>query len=234
VGLVHFAHVGTGLTQAMVRHSARHEWAVTVEDRLARRWRALFLDARAVKAMPPWPPSFDNQPMQERWKPSVTVAAIIARQHRGLSQYLLVEEMTPEGLRLNNPAGHLDPGESPIEACAREALEETAHLFVPTALVGVYLSRFERGRAGQAREDITYLRFAFCGELGELQPGLNLDEGIVRTVWMSPEEILASAHLHRSPLLVRCMQDHLAGRRYPLELLSTDPSVYRFGQDGLA
>jgi 8-oxo-dGTP pyrophosphatase MutT (NUDIX family) len=165
--------------------------------------------------------------MQERWKPSVTVAAIIERKVGGRSQFMLVEELTRDGLRLNNPAGHLDPGESPIEACAREALEETAHLFVPTALVGVYLSRFERPIPDQPAEDITYLRFAFCGELGELQPGLNLDEGIVRTVWMSPEEILASAHLHRSPLLVRCMQDHLAGRRYPLELLSTDLSVYK-------
>ena len=67
-------------------------------------------------------------------------------------------------------------------------------------------------------------------ELGALQPERSLDEGIVRTVWMSPEEIRASAHLHRSPLLLRCMQDHLDGRRYPLELLSTDPSVYRIGQ----
>jgi 8-oxo-dGTP pyrophosphatase MutT (NUDIX family) len=164
--------------------------------------------------------------MQARWKPSVTVAAIIERQHRGLIEYLLVEEMTQDGLRLNNPAGHLDPGESPIEACAREALEETAHRFEPTALVGVYLSRFERERAGQPREDITYLRFAFCGELGALQPGLKLDEGIVRTVWMSPEEVIATQARHRSPLVLRCMQDHLAGRRYALDLISTDPSVY--------
>ena len=168
--------------------------------------------------------------MQERWKPSVTVAAIIERKVGGRSQFMLVEEFTRDGLRLNNPAGHLDPGESPIEACAREALEETAHLFVPNALVGVYLSRFERPVPGQPTEDITYLRFAFCGELGALQPERSLDEGIVRTVWMSPEEIRASAHLHRSPLLLRCMQDHLDGRRYPLELLSTDPSVYRIGQ----
>ena len=168
--------------------------------------------------------------MQERWKPSVTVAAIIERKVGGCSQFMLVEEFTRDGLRLNNPAGHLDPGESPIEACAREALEETAHTFVPTALIGVYLSRFERPVPGQPTEDITYLRFAFCGELGALQPERSLDEGIVRTVWMSPEEIRASAHLHRSPLLLRCMQDHLDGRRYPLELLSTDPSVYRIGQ----
>ena len=164
--------------------------------------------------------------MQERWKPSVTVAAIIDRKVGGRSEFMLVEEITRDGLQLNNPAGHLDPGENLIEACAREALEETAHPFKPTALVGVYLSRFERERPGQASEDITYLRFAFCGELGALQPGLKLDEGIVRTVWMSPEEVIATQARHRSPLVLRCMQDHLAGRRYALDLISTDPSVY--------
>ena len=87
--------------------------------------------------------------MDTRWKPNVTVAAIIEKDGR----YLLVEEQTRDGLRLNNPAGHLDPGESPAEGCAREALEETAHLFKPTALVGVYLSRFQRPATG---EDVTY------------------------------------------------------------------------------
>jgi 8-oxo-dGTP pyrophosphatase MutT (NUDIX family) len=168
--------------------------------------------------------------MQERWKPSVTVAAIIDRKVGGRSEFMLVEEITRDGLQLNNPAGHLDPGENLIEACAREVLEETAHLFVPTALVGIYLSRFERPIPGQPTEDITYLRFAFCGELGALQPERTLDQGIVRTVWMSPEEIHASQARHRSPLLMRCMQDHLAGRRYPLDLISTDDSVYRIGQ----
>ena len=167
--------------------------------------------------------------MQERWKPSVTVAAIIERKVGGRSQFMLVEEFTRDGLRLNNPAGHLDPGESPIEACAREALEETAHTFVPNALVGVYLSRFERPVPGQPTEDITYLRFAFCGELGALQPERSLDEGIVRTVWMSPEEIRASQDRHRSPLLLRCVEDHLAGRRHSMDLLTIDPSVYRLG-----
>ncbi len=173
----------------------------------------------------------DNRQMQERWKPSVTVAALIERKLGGQSQFMLVEELTRDGLRLNNPAGHLDPGESPIEGCAREALEETAHLFKPTALVGVYLSRFEKTALdGSPPEDITYLRFAFSGELGPLQPGRALDEGIVRTVWMTPDEIRASADRHRSPLLLRCMEDHLAGRRYPLSLITTDSSVYQLGQ----
>jgi 8-oxo-dGTP pyrophosphatase MutT (NUDIX family) len=169
--------------------------------------------------------------MQERWKPSVTVAAIIERQQDGQSQFMLVEELTRDGLKLNNPAGHLDPGESPIEGCAREALEETAHLFQPTALVGVYLSRFEKQSLdGSPPEDITYLRFAFCGELGQLQVGRELDEGIVRTVWMTPDEIRACADRHRSPLLVRCMDDYLAGKRFPLGLVTTDVSVYALGQ----
>jgi 8-oxo-dGTP pyrophosphatase MutT (NUDIX family) len=168
--------------------------------------------------------------MQARWKPSVTVAAIIERKLGGRSQFMLVEELTRDGLKLNNPAGHLDPGEGLIEACAREALEETAHTFVPTALIGVYLSRFERPVPGQPTEDITYLRFAFCGELGALHPERSLDEGIVRTVWMSPEEIRASQDRHRSPLLLRCVEDHLAGRRHAMDLLTIDPSVYRLGQ----
>jgi 8-oxo-dGTP pyrophosphatase MutT (NUDIX family) len=156
--------------------------------------------------------------MDTRWKPNVTVAAIIEKEGR----YLLIEEHTPEGLRLNNPAGHLDPGESPAEGCAREALEETAHSFKPTALVGIYLSRFQRPITG---EDITYVRMAFCGELGALQPHLKLDEGIVRTLWMSPDEVRASADRHRSPLVLRCIEDHLAGQRYPLELIYTDAAV---------
>ena len=156
--------------------------------------------------------------MNHRWKPSVTVAAIVERDGR----FLLVEEHTPEGLRLNNPAGHLDPGESPAEGCAREALEETAHPFTPTALVGVYLSRFQREASG---EDITYLRFAFCGTLGELQMGRSLDTGIVRTLWMTPDEIRASSERHRSPLVLRCMEDYLAGQRFPMELIYTDAAV---------
>jgi 8-oxo-dGTP pyrophosphatase MutT (NUDIX family) len=156
--------------------------------------------------------------MNARWKPSVTVAAIIERDGR----FLLVEEETSEGLRLNNAAGHLDPGESPAQGCAREALEETAHAFTPTALVGIYLSRFQRAATG---EDVTYLRFAFCGELGALEPGRALDTGIVRTLWMTPEEIRASVARHRSPLLLRCMEDYLAGVRLPLSAITTDPSV---------
>lgn len=156
--------------------------------------------------------------MTQRWTPHVTVAAIIERDGR----YLLVEEHTPDGLRLNNPAGHLDLGESPVEGCAREALEETTHSFTPTALVGVYLSRTIRSDTG---EDITYLRMAFSGDLGEADSSRTLDDGIVRTLWMTPDEVRASTHRHRSPLIVRCMEDHLAGQRFALSLVYTDPSI---------
>ena len=156
--------------------------------------------------------------MPNRWKPNVTVAALIERD----GHFLLVEEDTADGLRLNNPAGHLDPGESPIQACIREVLEETAHDFTPTAVVGVYLNRFRRTRTG---DDITYLRFAFAGQLGTHHGWRALDEGIVRTVWMTPEEIRATRDRHRSPLLLRCLEDYLAGQRFALSLVHTDASV---------
>ena len=156
--------------------------------------------------------------MRQRFQPRVTVAAVIERGGR----FLLIEEETSEGLRLNNPAGHLDPGEAPAEGCARETLEETAHRFTPTALVGVYLSRSER----PSGEDVTYIRFAFCGDLGEHQPDRPLDTGIVRTLWMTHQEIHDSAPRHRSPLLLRCVEDYLAGKRYPLSLLHADSSIY--------
>lgn len=158
-----------------------------------------------------------------RWSPSVTVAAIVEDGGR----FLLVEEHTPEGLRLNNPAGHLDPAESPLEGVVREALEETARTFVPEALLGVYLARFVRpARDGRPADDVTYLRFAFRGRVGDPLPGRRLDDGIVRTLWLTPDEVRASRERHRSPLVLRCMEDHLAGRRHPLDLVCTDPSVY--------
>ena len=155
----------------------------------------------------------------ERFRPAVTVAAII----EDAGRYLLVEEHTPEGLCLNNPAGHLDPGESPLQGVVREALEETARIFTPEALLGVYLSRFRRPATG---EDVTYLRLAYSGRVGEPLPGRTLDTGIVRTLWLTLDEVRASSGHHRSPLVLRCVEDHLAGRRFPLDLLTTDASIY--------
>ena len=158
-----------------------------------------------------------------RWKPSTTVAAIVEREGR----FLLVEEHTPEGLRLNNPAGHLDPGESLVQACARETLEETAHHFTPRALIGVYLARVQLpdGPLRPGGDDVSYLRFAFCGELGALEPARSLDKGIVRTLWLSVPELQASRAMHRSALVLECVQDYLRGQRFPLDLLHTGDGV---------
>lgn len=150
--------------------------------------------------------------MSTRWKPNVTVAAVIENDGR----FLLVEEETPEGLRVNQPAGHLDEGESLIAACVRETLEESAWHFTPTALVGIYLWPRPQG-------DITYLRFAFCGELGAHDAGRILDTGILRALWLTPAEIEAARSRHRSPLVMQCLADYLAGRRYSLELLRHYP-----------
>ena len=162
-------------------------------------------------------------PMAKRtFNPSVTVAAIVERDGR----YLLIEENVLGRRVLNQPAGHWEKGETLIQACVRETLEETAHHFRPTALVGVYLSRVARPRPpGEAPVETTYLRFAFCGDLGDFVPDRRLDHGIVRTLWMRPQEIRALAHVHRSSALMQCVDDYLAGARFPLSLLHTDPGL---------
>lgn len=154
-------------------------------------------------------------------RPRVTVAAIVEQDGR----FLLVEEQTVGGLRLNQPAGHLEVGESPLQGAVREALEETGRVFVPTGLVGVYLSRSQH-RTPNGHQDVSYLRLAFCGEVSAANPERALDEGIVRTLWMDLDALRASASRHRSPLVLRCAEDYLRGQRYPLELIATDPSVF--------
>jgi phosphatase NudJ len=164
--------------------------------------------------------------MTARWKPSVTVAAIMERDGR----YLLIEEHTPEGLRLNNPAGHLEPGESLVQACIREALEETTHSFAPDHLVGVYLARFQRPSAPDPTEqDITYLRFAFGGDVGARHADRQLDDGIVRVCWLSLDEVRQSVAHHRSPMVLQCIEDHARQQRLPLTLLHTHPSISGVG-----
>jgi 8-oxo-dGTP pyrophosphatase MutT (NUDIX family) len=159
--------------------------------------------------------------MSEIWKPSVTVAAIITRNLAEGIQFLMIEETTNDGVRINQPAGHLDPDESIEQAVIREALEETAHDFLPQALVGTYLSRYISPKTG---EQVTYLRFAFCGEAGN-KHDLALDVGILRAMWMSYEEIVATKDRHRSPLVLQCIDDYLAGQRAPLSLLFTHASA---------
>lgn len=153
----------------------------------------------------------------EVWKPAVTVAAIIERNGR----FLLVEEETSDGACFNQPAGHLDPGESLIQAAARETLEEAAHDFTPTDLVGVYMSRYLSSRTGK---EVTYLRFAFCGEVGA-RHDRPLDHGILRAVWMTYEELMACRERHRSPLVMQCVDDYLKGQRVPLSVVYTHPTA---------
>ena len=143
------------------------------------------------------------------WKPSVTVAAVIERD----GKFLLVEEMIDGRKVLNQPAGHLDPGESLAAACAREVLEETAHRFEPTGLVGIY-------RWYYAPKDVTFLRFCFRGNVLGVEDR-KLDREIIRTLWLTPAEVKASAAA-RSPLVSRCIEDYVAGRNYPLDLFSKE------------
>ncbi|MDP2154785.1 MAG: NUDIX hydrolase [Sulfuricella sp.] len=143
------------------------------------------------------------------WKPNVTVAAVIEQD----GKFLMVEEETGEGIRFNQPAGHWEADETLAQGAAREALEETAHHFTPEWLLGVYRWR-------HPRNDITYLRFAFAGKVHGHEPQRQLDSGILRAVWLSREEIRATAERHRSPLVLKCVEDYLAGTRYPLELVT--------------
>lgn len=149
--------------------------------------------------------------MSEVWRPSATVAAVIERE----GKFLLVEEIADGRRVLNQPAGHLDPGESLVEACARETLEETAHRFTPTALLGIYRWVYEAA-------DVTFLRFAFTGRLDGVEEGRRLDKEIVAARWLTPAELAARRSEHRSPLVQRCVDDYLAGRRFPLEVLSRE------------
>lgn len=140
------------------------------------------------------------------------VAAIIERE----GKFLLVEEEADGKIVLNQPAGHLDEGERLIDAVVRETLEETAWHFEPQALLGIY-------RWPNPAKQVTYLRFAFTGHVTRHDPERRLDHGIIRAVWMTPPEIQASRARHRSPQVERCVNDYLAGHRYPLALL-TDPA----------
>lgn len=159
--------------------------------------------------------------MSDIFKPSVTVAAII--EHEG--RFLLIEEETSEGIRINQPAGHLDPFESLEQAVVREALEETAHEFIPRALVGMYLCRYH---SKSRNAPVTYLRFTFCGGVGQ-RFERELDEGILRVMWMTRDEIAAASDRLRSPIVLQCVDDYLSGKSTPLELLHTHASVYEGG-----
>ncbi len=142
------------------------------------------------------------------WKPHVTVAAVLEREGR----FLVVEEQTDDGVRLNQPAGHLEANESIVDGAVREAMEETAYRFEPRHVVGIYRWQHPSG--------VVYLRFAFTGPIVAHEAGRILDQGILRALWLTPDELRAEHARHRSPLVMRCVDDYLAGRRFPLELLA--------------
>jgi 8-oxo-dGTP pyrophosphatase MutT (NUDIX family) len=142
------------------------------------------------------------------WKPNVVVAAIVERD----GKFLLVEEQADGAVVLNQPAGHLDEGETLIHAVIRETLEETAWHIEPTALLGIYRWR-------HPERHTTYLRFAFIARPLREEAGRALDHGCLRALWLTPEEIRAQRVRHRSPQVQRCLDDYLAGTCYPLDLL---------------
>lgn len=143
------------------------------------------------------------------WKPDVTVAAVVERD----GQFLFVEERSSGRLVLNQPAGHLERGETLLAAVARETLEETGWNFVPEHIVGLYLWQGEHSSK-------TFLRVAYAGRLQGHDPSRPLDHGIVRTRWLDRAQLAALESKHRSPLVARCVDDYLAGRRYPLDLVT--------------
>ncbi len=142
------------------------------------------------------------------WKPHVTVAAIIENQGR----FLLVEERIEGKTVFNQPAGHLESGENLVDAVRREVLEETARPFRPQALVGVYLYDLPK-------KDRSYLRFCFCGSVDQPAPERHLDQEIIATHWLSPEQIRERHAQLRSPMVLKCLDDYLEGKRLPLDSL---------------
>lgn len=141
------------------------------------------------------------------WMPHLTVAAIIESKQR----FLLVEEQSEGLIVFNQPAGHWDEGETLIEAVIRETLEESAWHFKPEAIVGLYQYT--------SAWKITYLRICFCGSPLSHDPQRPLDLNISRALWLSRAEIIQLPNL-RSPMVLRCIDDYLAGIRYPLSLIN--------------
>ena len=142
------------------------------------------------------------------WKPHVTVAAVIEKQGR----FLLVEEETKKGLAFNQPAGHLENGESIIHAVKREVCEETAWQFEPESIIAVQL--WQKGTSA------SFLRFCFTGQISDFNPNQALDTGIIQTHWLSHDEVMAKNSQLRSPLVLNSIDDYLQGNHYPLTLLS--------------
>lgn len=146
--------------------------------------------------------------LMRRWSPRVTVAAVTERQ--GL--YLLVREIINGENVINQPAGHLEAGESLLDAVRRETFEETGWRFSPDALLGVY-------RWIHPERKLTFLRFAFTGEIHGHDPSHSADPDVVEVVWLSRAELQQHRHQLRSPQVSACIDDYEAGTRYPLSIL---------------
>ncbi|MCI0400190.1 MAG: NUDIX hydrolase [Gammaproteobacteria bacterium] len=143
------------------------------------------------------------------WKPSVTVAAIVERDRR----FLLVEEAANGRVVFNQPAGHLEPEETLLDAVKREVLEETGWHFLPEAMVGIYLYP-------DRDEGVTYLRICFLGSCHGHEPDRPPDEAIIRVIWLTLEELMSMREKLRSPMVLHCIDDYRKGRRYPLTMLN--------------
>ncbi len=142
------------------------------------------------------------------WQPDVTVASVCEKNGR----FLIVEERAKSTgeIVFNQPAGHLEDGESLIDAVIRETREETCRHFTPTQLIGLYRLRIDGNK--------TYIRYTFCGDISDKDDSLTLDPDILNTHWKSYEELQAEPAL-RSALVLTCVEDYLAGVRYPLDLI---------------
>lgn len=149
--------------------------------------------------------------------PHITVSAVIEEAGR----FLLVEEEIDGQQVLNNPAGHVEDGESFEAAVIREVQEETARDFEPEGVTGLYLWR-------RPDAETTFLRVSFHGQARHYNPASPLDDDISRTLWMSRDDIAAETDRLRSPLVLRCIDDYIAGRHYPLDLLTRMPDGFRF------
>lgn len=160
-----------------------------------------------VAASARWRFALNATAVSERWAPDVTVATVVARDGR----LLMVEEAIAGQLVLNQPAGHLESGESLEQAAMRETLEETGWTVRCSAFIGSYLWRADNGRS--------FLRFAFAADALSHDPARALDQGIVRALWLTPAELLAAGPRLRSPLVLQVLHDWLAGQRYPLALV---------------
>jgi len=147
--------------------------------------------------------------MSMRWKPHVTVAAVIEKN----GQFLMVEELIDGQIVINQPAGHLEPGESLTQASIRETLEETAWQFQPEYLLGIY--------RWQHADQSTFLRFAFTGTNTIHDTSRQLDPAILQALWMDVDTIKSKKTCLRSPMVLLCIQDYLQGKRYPLDLLTS-------------